>query len=135
MKIVKYNDLDNIVHRLQPTYDEFIDVLDLKKFTGSTKLYTLPPGVYKILDIKFILKCSLRKRVEVIITIDDVNLKSHLTTDKTIRFTKKLFFYMILVLIQSHSGELGDIPSFVQLIPGTYKSDKPIKITAFDKVH
>ena len=32
-------------------------------------------------------------------------------------------------------GELVDIPSFIQLLPGSYKGDKPINITAFDKVH
>ena len=36
---------------------------------------------------------------------------------------------------QSHSGELGDIEGFVRIIPGTYKSDKSINITGFDKVH
>ena len=32
-------------------------------------------------------------------------------------------------------GELGDIPGFIQIIPGSYKSDKLINITGFDKVH
>ena len=30
---------------------------------------------------------------------------------------------------------LGDVEEFVQLIPGLYKSDKPIHITGIDKVH
>ena len=37
--------------------------------------------------------------------------------------------------MQSHSGELGDTPGFLQLTPGSYKSDKPINITGIDKVH
>ena len=36
---------------------------------------------------------------------------------------------------QYHSGPLGDIKNFVQLIPGSYKSDKPINITVIDKIH
>ena len=36
---------------------------------------------------------------------------------------------------ESQWGELGDNPCFGQLIPGGYKSDKPINITGIDKVH
>ena len=42
---------------------------------------------------------------------------------------------MILGFTQSRSCELGDIQGFVELIPGSYKSDKPINITGIDKVH
>ena len=44
------------------------------------------------------------------------------------------FFYVILGFPQSRWGELGDIPGFIQLLPGSYKSDKPIKITEIDKI-
>ena len=37
--------------------------------------------------------------------------------------------------VQSYSGELGDIEGFIQLIPGSYKSDRPVNITRIDKVH
>ena len=66
--------------------------------------------------------------------MNDVRLKSKLSTNKTIRFIKKSFFYVILGFTQSHSGELGDIPGFIQLIPGSYKSDRLINITRIDKV-
>ena len=36
---------------------------------------------------------------------------------------------------QSHSGELGDIEGFIQLIPGIYKSDKAVNLTGKDKIH
>ena len=39
-----------MVHRLQLTYVEIIDILDVKYTAGSTICYTLPPGVYKIKD-------------------------------------------------------------------------------------
>ena len=35
----------------------------------------------------------------------------------------------------SQSGSLNDIEGFIQLIPGKYKSGKPINITGIDKVH
>ena len=76
----------------------------------------------------------LLNEVKVNIIIDDIRLKTNLTFDKTIRFTEKLFFYMILGFIQPHLGEIGDIPGFVQLIPGTYQSDKTIINTEIDKV-
>ena len=41
---------------------------------------------------------------------------------------------MILGFTQSHSGKLIDIEDFVQSIPGTYKSDRPINLTN-DKLH
>ena len=37
--------------------------------------------------------------------------------------------------IQSHSGPLVDIEGFVQIIPGTYKSEKPVNFIGLDKVH
>ena len=41
----------------------------------------------------------------------------------------------MLRFLQSHSGPLNDIEGFVQLIPGSYKSAKPIIFTGIDKVH
>ena len=138
LKRVKYRDLEDMVYRLQLTYDKIIDILDVKYIAGLTKGYTLPPGIYEVTDINTTLKSLLPKEVKVNITIDDVRIKSNLTnltTNKTIRFTKKSFFYTILGFTQSHSGELGDIERFIQLIPGSYQSDKPINITGIDKVH
>ena len=54
--------------------------------------------------------------VKVNITIDDIRLKSNLTTNKTIRFTKNSFFYTKLGFTQSHSGTLGDFEGFVHLL-------------------
>ena len=50
-------------------------------------------------------------------------------------FTNKSFFYTILGFTQSHSYPLQDIEGFHQLIPGSYKSEKPIDIAGIDKVH
>ena len=48
---------------------------------------------------------------------------------------KDLFFYIILGCTQSISGLLNDLPkSFIQIIPGTYESEKPNNITGFDNI-
>ena len=76
--------------------------------------------MYEISDINLMLKSLLPKEVKVNITIDDIRLKSNSTTNETIKFTKKIFFfYIILGFTQSHSGVLGDIEGFIQLIPGS----------------
>ena len=81
------------------------------------------------------IKSLLPNKVKVKITIDDIRLRSNLTTNKTLKFNEKSFFYTLSGFTQSHSGPFGDIEGFVQLIPGSYKSDKPINITGVDKVH
>ena len=68
----KYNDFEEIVNRFQLTYDEIIDKLDIKYTPTTTIEYTLPPGMYEIIDISFMLKSILPKEVKVNITIDDV---------------------------------------------------------------
>ena len=40
----------------------------------------------------------------------------------------------MLGFTQSHQGPLNDIEGFFQILPGSYKSDKPIKITGIDKI-
>ena len=79
------------------------------------------------------LKSLLPDDVKVNITIDDIGLRSNLTTIKTSRFTKNCFFYTMLGFTQSHSWPLSETEGFVQLIPGAYKSDKLINITGVDK--
>ena len=48
----------------------------------------------------------------------------------------KSFFYTILVFTQSHSVPLNE-PSqgYIPKFPGFFKSEKPINITANDKIH
>ena len=117
---------------MQLNYDGEVDTLDVKYFAGSTVGYTLPLGVYELRDIILMIKSLFPKKFKVNITNDDIRLKSSLT-NKTIRFTKRSFFYTILGFTRSHSGLLGDTDGFVQLISGTYKSDKNNNITRIDK--
>ena len=62
-------------------------------------------------------------------------IRSNLTTTKTVRFSEKSFFYTKLGFLQSHSRSPGDIEGFVQVIPGKYRSKKPINVTGVDKIH
>ena len=65
----------------------------------------------------------------------DVRLKTNLKNIQTLIFTKRSFSYVILSFTQSHLGPLGNIDGYIQSIPGTYKCDRPINITAIEKVH
>ena len=76
----------------------------------------------------------LPKDVKVKITIDDKGLKSNSTTNKPKIFTKKQpFLYNFFGFMESDLGLIGDVPGFVQLTPGSYKSDKPVNITGIDE--
>ena len=113
-----------MVYRMGLTYDEFVDILDVKCITGSTIGYTTPPGLYEITDIKIMLKSLLPKMAKVKNTVEDIRLMTNLGTNKTIRLTKKIFFYTILGFIESHAKSLCVIERLIQLITGSYKSEK-----------
>ena len=81
------------------------------------------------------LKSLLPSKVKVNLLFDDIRLKSNSDNNKTNRFTKKSFFYILLVFTESNSGVLGDTPGFIQLIPSTYKSNRPFNFTGNDKFH
>ena len=135
LKNVEYNDLEDLVYRMQLTYDEIMDILDLKYIPTKRTGYSLNPGIYEVVDLSKTLKYILPDNVNVSITIDDIRLKSILKINQTLLFTKKSFFYTILGFTQSHQGPLNDIEGFYQIIPGTYKGDRPINITGIDKNH
>ena len=124
-----------MVSRLELTCDEIVDVLDVTYVSASTIGYTLPPGINEISDNNLMVKSFLPNKVKVKFTVDDIRLRWNLTTNKTIRFTKKSIFYTILVFIESHLEVLSDIPGFIQLIPGSYGSDKLINFTRINGIH
>ena len=94
LKKVKYNDLAYLVYRMQLTYDEIIDVIDLKYSTKRTG-YSLNPSIYEIIDLNNTLKHILPDSVKVNITIDDIRLKSNLKIIQTLIFTENLSFVQI----------------------------------------
>ena len=73
--------------------------------------------------------------MKISVTIDERKNISNLEINQTLIFTKKSFFHTLIGFTQSHFYPLHDIDGFYQLIAGSYKSDKPIKITGIDKVH
>ena len=135
LRNVKYNDLEDLVYRMQLTYDEIIDILDLKYITTKRTGYSLNPGIYEVVDLNNTLKYILPDNVKVSVTIDHIRLKSNLKTNQTSIFIEKSFFYIILRFTRSRSYPLDDIGGFYQMIAGSYKSDKPINITGIDKIH
>ena len=117
------------------SYNEIMNILDLKYNPTKKTGYSLDPGIYEVVDLNNTLKYILPNNVKVNITIDDIRLKSNLKTNQTLIFTERSFFYTILGFTQSRSYPLDDIDSHYQIIAGSYKSDRPIIITGIDKIH
>ena len=77
LKRRKYRDIEGMIYRLQLTYDEIVDMLDIKniKYTaGFTIGYTIPPKIYEITDIPSMIKSLLPNNVKVNVSIDDIKL-------------------------------------------------------------
>ena len=81
-----------MVFRMEVTYSEIEKILDVKYNPTTFIGYTLPRGIYASSDINLTLKFSFSDDVKVTVTVDDIRLKSKLTTNKTLRFTKRSFF-------------------------------------------
>ena len=96
MKNVKINDLKDLVYRMRLSYDEIMDILDLKYIPTKRTGYSLNSGIYEVVDLNNTLKNILPDNVKVSVTIDDVRLKSNLKTNQTLIFIEKSFFYTIL---------------------------------------
>ena len=109
LKNVEYNDLEDMVIRMELTYSEIEIRLKKNYFDGSTVRYTLEPSFYEISDVNLMRKSLLPDEVKPIHTIDDIRLRSNLTTSKTIRFTKKSIF---LYYIRIHSISFWNIKWF-----------------------
>ena len=135
LKNVNFNDLEDMVYRFQLTYDEIMDILDLKYIPTKRTRYSVNPGIYEVFDLNNSLKYILPNNVKVNITIDDIRSKSNSKTNQTLLFTNKSFFYTVLGYTQSHQGPLNDIEGLYQILAGSYKSKRPINITGTDKVH
>ena len=78
LKNVNFNDLEDLVYRMQLTYDEIIDILDLKRIPTKRMGHSLSPGIYEADDLNNTLKNILPDNVKVSVTINDISLKSNL---------------------------------------------------------
>ena len=92
LRNVKYNDLRDLIYRMQLTYNEIIDKLDLEYTPTKRTRYSLNPGIYEVTDLNNTLKYILPDNVKVNVTIDDIRLKSNLKINQTLIFTEKSFF-------------------------------------------
>ena len=135
LKNAKFNDLEGMVNRFQLTYDEIIDILDLKYIPTKKMGCSIEPNIYNVVDLNKTLQNILPNNVKIDITIDERKYKTDLKINQTLIFTNKRFFYTLLGFTQSHQGPLNDIERFHQTLPGSYKSDKPFNITGINKVH
>ena len=112
LKKIKYNDLEDLVYSMRLSYDEIIDLSDLKNIPTKRTGYSLNLGIYEIVDLNNTLKYILPDNVKVSVTIDDIRLKSNLKTNQTLIFTGKSCLYTILGVTQSRSYALDDIDGF-----------------------
>ena len=119
LKNAKYSDLEDLVYRMRLSYDENMDISDLKYIPTKRTGYSLNSGIYEVADLNNTLKHILPNNVKINITIDDIRLKSNLAFNQTLLFTEKSFFYTILGFTQSRSYALDDIDGFYQLIAGS----------------
>ena len=71
----EYRHLEDMVYRLQLSYDEIIDILDLKYIPTKRIGYSLKPNIYQISDINNTLKNILPDNVKISVTIDEKNIK------------------------------------------------------------
>ena len=85
LKRVK-NYLEEVVYRMELTDDKIVDMLDVYYIAGSTIGYTIPPAIYESSDINLMIKSSLPNKVKVTIKIDEIRLRSNLSTNRTIKF-------------------------------------------------
>ena len=76
---------------MEITYDEIMDVIDIKYFPSKRTGYTLPPGIYEIGDINKTLDFLLPDFVKVCTTIDDIRLGCNLKINQTLSLTKIFF--------------------------------------------
>ena len=51
LKKVKYKDIEHLVYRMQLTYDEVIDILDLNYIPTKGTGYSLNLGDYEVIDL------------------------------------------------------------------------------------
>ena len=51
LKTAKDNDIEDLVYRLQLTYDKIVNIINLKYITTKRTGYSLNPGIYEVIDL------------------------------------------------------------------------------------
>ena len=112
LKNIKYNILEDLVHRFELTSVEIIGILDLKYIPTKRTGYFLTPSIYEVVDLNNTLNYILHDNMKVSVTIDDVRLKSNLEINQILIFTETSIFYTILGFTRSLLYPLYDIDGF-----------------------
>ena len=89
-KNAKKNDIEDIVYRFQLTYDEFVNVLDLKYIHTKRIGCSLKRTMYQIGNINNTLKIFYPVMRKEVLTIDEKIYKLILKINQTRIFTEKL---------------------------------------------
>ena len=95
MKNAKNKNLEYMVYRCQLTYDETLEILDLKLIPSKRTIYSLNPSIHEVVDLNNTLKYFLPDNVKLSVTFEDIKLKSNIKSNQSLIFTKKYFFYTI----------------------------------------
>ena len=67
-----------MVHRMQLTYDEIINILDFKYIPTKRIGYSIKPNIYNVVDLNDNLKTILPENVKISVTIEEKKYKSNL---------------------------------------------------------
>ena len=59
LRRVRYKELEDMIYKMELTYDEILDMLDIKNYAGSTNGYTITPRMNEISDNNLMIKSSL----------------------------------------------------------------------------
>ena len=127
-----------MVYRIQLTFDEFIELLDVIYIPSKRVGFFLQPGMYEVTDTNKTLEHILPDNVKVTITIDDLRLKSNLNINQNLIFKKKFFYFAILDFTQSYSGVLGTFESlkvFLICFQARLETINPLKLQALIKIN
>ena len=71
LKNAKYNNLEDLVYRMQLTYDEIINILDLKYISTKRMGYSIEPNIYNVVDLNKTLKNILPNNIKINVSIDE----------------------------------------------------------------
>ena len=91
LKNNKYNDLQDLVYRMRLSYDEIMDILDLKYISTKRMGFSIEPNIYNVVDLNKTLKIILPNNIKIDITIDERKYKTDLKINQTLIFTNKKF--------------------------------------------
>ena len=94
LKNAKYIDLEDLVYRMQLTYNEIINILDLKYIPTERVGYSIEPNKYNVVDLNKILKNILPDNVKINITIDERKYKTDLKINQTLNSLIKVSFIL-----------------------------------------